>query len=144
MPFRFPLAAVLRVRESIEKREERALQQLQAEVSRLTLRIDELEREQRKIVSLRGETMTRPIAAFHLHALEQSLQIIDESRKTVLKELQNVTARMNNQIQIYMASQRDRELLTEMMIKQRDAYSSELNRREQSKLDDLFSSRRNR
>jgi hypothetical protein len=42
MPFQFRLATVLRVRESLEKNEERALQVLQLEIARLLTRVEEL------------------------------------------------------------------------------------------------------
>ena len=43
MAFRFSLATVLRVRESIELREERALKKIQMEMARVSHEIEELD-----------------------------------------------------------------------------------------------------
>ena len=45
MPFRFPLAAVLLVRENAELREERALQKIQQEMALVSRQIEELDAE---------------------------------------------------------------------------------------------------
>jgi len=55
MGFRFPLASVLQFRESIEKREELALQKVQFEVARVRRRIDELTEELAKASDEREE-----------------------------------------------------------------------------------------
>ncbi|KAA6464422.1 hypothetical protein DYQ86_00125 [Acidobacteria bacterium AB60] len=141
MAYRFPLAAVLRVRESIEKREERALQQLQTKVSQLSQKLDELDLQQRSILDLRLKAIERSIAAVHLHSLEQSLIGLTEYRQALTKELQVATEQRDRQMLLYMASHRDRELLTDMFVKSKEIYGQESDRREQSRLDDLFNYR---
>ena len=45
MPFRFKLATVLKIRESVEKQEERALQKILVEMARVAHQIEELTAE---------------------------------------------------------------------------------------------------
>src|ERR1700733_15859346 len=69
MPFRFSLATVLRIRESLEKREERALQKIQLEMARVLHQIEELNAEITKSHEAREHAMQQPIPASHLQML---------------------------------------------------------------------------
>ena len=70
MAFRFPLATVaFRVRESIEQREERALQRIQLEMARVLRLIDELSAAIARARDTQEEALRQPIPAGYLHTL---------------------------------------------------------------------------
>ncbi len=144
MAFRFPLAAVLRVRESAEKREERALQQIQLELARSTNRLEELKSEFTTLFDLREQALKQPVSACHLHTLQWAAQGVEENRKALMNVIETLKEKRDQQMQVYQAAHRDREMLSDMMAKRRVVYELELSRRQQKSLDDIFSSRRNR
>src|SRR5580698_9595565 len=119
MPFRFSLATVLQIRESLEKREERALQKIQLEMARVLHQIEELNAEIAKSHKMREQEMAQPIPASHLHMLLWQVQAAGEKRGMLF---QNLLA----------------------LEQQRDLYEQEQARGEQKSLDDIFMARRHR
>jgi flagellar FliJ protein len=144
MAYRFPLATVLRVRENLEKREERALQKIQLEVARVLRQLDELSAEIAKAHDAREQVMQRPIAAGQLQALLWAMQATVEKRKTLVHHLHTLEQERDKQMNVYRAVHRDREMLTDMFDRQSDAYEQEQDRSEQKKLDDIFIARHSR
>ncbi len=144
MPFQFSLAAVLRLREGVERREERALQKLQLEVSRLTLRVEELAEQSKRTHDTQTHVLEQPVAACHLHALQSALMTIEENRRALLAEIQRLKQERDRQMTVYQAARRDRELLAQMKANQFEVYEKYSRRQEQKKLDDIFISRRGR
>jgi flagellar export protein FliJ len=144
MAYRFPLATVLRVRENLEKREERALQKIQLEVARVLRQLDELSAEIAKAHDAREQVMQRPIAAGQLQALLWAMQATVEKRKTLVHHLHALEQERDKQMNVYRAAHRDREMLTDMFDRRCDAYEQEQARSEQKKLDDIFIARHNR
>ena len=144
MAFEFPLATVLRIRESVEKREERALQRIQGEISRVLYQIEELSAEIAKAHDAREQAMQRPIAAGHLHTLLGAAHVFVEQRKTLLYHLQTLEQDRDKQMEVYRSAHRDREMLTEMFSQQQDIYAQQQGRTEQKSLDDIFMARRHR
>ena len=142
MPFQFRLATVLRVRESLEKNEERALQVLQLEMSRVLTRVEELS------VAIAGThaaielAMQQPIPAGHLHSLLWEVQSAVEQRKTMLEDLQRLEQARDQQMKVYQEAHRNREMLTDMFHEQRKKYEQESARSQQKQLDDIFIARR--
>lgn len=144
MPFRFPLATVLRVRESLEKHEERALQKIQLEMARVSHQIEELTARIAKSHDAREKAMAQPIPARDLHTLLWEVQAAGEKKKALHRELQTLEQQRNEQIKVYQEAHRDRETMTDMSDKQRDVYEQEQARRQQKSLDDIFIARRHR
>jgi flagellar FliJ protein len=142
MPFRFPLATVLKLRESIEKREELALQKIQLEIGQTLHRIEELGEEMVRMRATREQAMVRPTPAMHVQLLELSMQSADEQRKALKGRLVELEQQRLRQVDIYQAAHRDRETLTHLHRKQRDLYEQERLRAEQKTLDDIFIARR--
>jgi flagellar export protein FliJ len=144
MAFRFPLATVLQLRESIEEREERALQKIQAEIvlvenqiEALTARIANAHRE-------RERALLQPMPAAHLHAMLGDAHAAAEKRKALLDALRILDQQRDQQMQVYQAAHRDRETLTNMSDEQRELYEQEQARTQQKNLDDIFIARRQR
>jgi flagellar export protein FliJ len=144
MPFRFSLATVLRIRESLEKREERALQKIQLEMAHVLRQIEELNAEIAKSHEMREQEMAQLIPASHLHMLLWQVQAAGEKRVTLFQNLLALEHQRDQQIKVYQQAHRDRETLTDMSNQQRDLYEQEQARGEQKSLDDIFMARRHR
>lgn len=144
MPFRFSLATVLRIRESLEKREERALQKIQLEMAHVLRQIEELNAEIAKSHEMREQEMAQLIPASHLHMLLWQVQAAGERRVTLFQNLLVLEQQRDQQIKVYQQAHRDRETLTDMSNQQRDLYEQEQARGEQKSLDDIFMARRHR
>jgi flagellar export protein FliJ len=144
MAFRFPLATVLRVKENIEEREERALQKIQLEMERVRREIEELSAHLEKAHDAREQAMQRTIPAGHLHTMLWEARAAAEKKKALLHTLQILEEQRDQQMKAYQAAHRDRETLTGMFDEQRDAYEQEQTRTQQKHLDDIFIARRQR
>jgi flagellar export protein FliJ len=144
MPFRFPLAAVLMVREHAEQREERALKKLRLEMARSTRELEELDAEIAHVQAEREQAMQAPIPAVQLQAYEERAEVAMEEKKILVVQIQKLRLVLAEQMKVYQASHRDREALTDMMEKQRDEYDQEQSRAQQKQLDDMFMARRHR
>ncbi len=144
MSFKFPLATVLRIRESLEEREERALQKIQIEIVRVVQRLEELGAAMDRAHQAREQAMQQSIPAGQLHTLLWEAQAIADQTKILLHALGALEQQREAQMQIYQAAHRDREMLTEMFNRQQDAYERESVRTEQKQLDDIFIARRHR
>jgi len=144
MPFQFRLATVLRVRESLEKREERALQTIQLEIVRVVQRVEELSAAIAEAHDAREQAMQRLIPAGHLHSLLWEEQGAVDQKKNLLADLQRLEQERDQQMKVYQDAHRKRETLTDMLHDQQDVYEQESMRGQQKQLDDIFIARRHR
>ena len=144
MGFHFSLATVLKVREDIEEREERALQRILAEMARVESEIEALTVQIARAHKEREEALLRPIAAAHLHVLLSDSQVAEEKKKSLLKYLQTLDQQRHQQTIVYQVAHRDRETLTNMSDQQREVYDQEQARAQQKTLDDIFMARHHR
>ena len=144
MPFRFPLAAVLLVRENAELREERALQKIQQEMAQVSRQIEDLDAEIANVHAIRNQAMLEPVPAFQLHSLWLRAEDAAKRKKPLLERLQILLEDRNRQMIVYQAARRDHETLTDMLEKQRETYEQEQTRKAQKLLDDIYVARRQR
>jgi flagellar export protein FliJ len=144
MAFRFPLATVRRVRESIERREERALQRIQLEMARVSRQIEELNAGIARSHEAQKQALLQPTPAGHLHSMLWEMQGAIENRTTLLNTLQGLEQQRQKQMKVYQAAHRDHETMISMFKEQRDAYEVEQARAQQKYLDDIFMARRHR
>jgi flagellar export protein FliJ len=144
MGFQFPLAAVLRVRESIEKREERVLQSIQKNVARTLQQVEELSVAIGGAHRGRELALQQTISGGHLHSLLWEEQSAEQRLKSMLGQLQALEQEREKQMKVYQVAHRNREMLTDMMKKQKGIYDREWLREEQKRLDDIFMARRHR
>jgi flagellar FliJ protein len=144
MSFRFSLATVLRVRESIEQREERALQRIQLEMARVLRQIEELSAAIARAHDTQVEALQRPVPAGYLHGLLWEAQAAEVRRKALLATLQTLELQRDKQMKLYQAAHRNHETLISMKRDQRNAYELEQTRTQQKSLDDIFMARRHR
>jgi flagellar export protein FliJ len=144
MSFHFPLAAVLRYRESIEQREYFALEKTQQEIARVEVQICQVEVDCSAVGQNRAADLAKGIRAADVQsayeyqiALEQQL----EALRALLRELK---VKWRQQLASYDVARRNRETFEKLREKQLDTYSREQAKREQAVMDDIFLSRRRR
>ena len=141
MAFRFPLASVLRFRETVEKSEESALQKIQFEIARVHGRIEELDAR----IAQRSESLQRAmrhtLQANLMQTILEELQIDVEARQNISLTLEVLRQQREAQMRTYQAAHRGRQMLTEMLVQRRDAYELKQARTLQRQLDDVFAAR---
>lgn len=138
MAYRFPLAAVLRLRESIERREERSLQILQMEIVRVSRTVEELTASIAGAREAQERTMRKPMPAGHLHSVLLECQSEANRRSALLQHLESLKKKHDEQIRVYHDAHRDREMLSDLYSRSKRAYEVEQTKSQQKQLDDLF------
>ena len=141
MGFRFTLEQVLRVRESIERREELALQRAELDVARVLRRIGELTEELAGMSRKREEDLKKPMQAYELQGMDAEINAALEARKAQIDTLQALQYRRDERRKVYQAAHNGRRMLTDLEEQQRAEYEQEQVRAQQKRLDDLFASR---
>jgi len=141
MAFRFPLASVLRVREGIEKREEVALQRAQLEVARVQRRIDELTDELAAASKAREKALEETIQANRLQSMQAEINAALEAKQTLFSTLQTLKRQRDAQMKLYKIAHSGRQMVSDLLAQQKDAYEREQLRIQQKQLDDIVASR---
>lgn len=141
MAFRFTLEQVLRVRESVERREEMELQRAELEVARALRRIEELTEHLAALSRQRDENLQNPVQAFELQAMDAEINAALEARKAQIEALQELQRRRDERRKVYQAAHNGRRMLTDLEEQQRAVYEQEQVRTQQKRLDDLFAAR---
>ena len=144
MAFRFSLATVLKLRQSIEDREERALQKVIAEIANVHNQIEALNIQIANVRRQCESTLLQLTPAAHLHILLTETQAAEDAKKALYQQLQILEQQRRQQLMVYQAAHRDRETLTNMFDEQRSLYEQEKTRTEQKILDDIFMARHHR
>ena len=144
MPFQFPLAKVLLVRESVKKQEERALQKIVFDMLRVAHEIENLTAEIAEAHNAVERVLQQPIPAIEVQSLIGTAQTAAEDRTILVRELQTLEENRERQLAAYHAAHRNCEVLIDLLDKQRDAYEQEHERIEQKQQDDIFVARRPR
>ena len=144
MAFRFTLAQVLRVRESIERREELVLQRAELEVTRVQRRIEELTDLLAKTGKARDEAILKSMQAFELQCMNAEMAEIAAAREEVFATLQTLMEKRNAQRKIYQSAHNSRQMLTDMSTQQRTEYDQDQTKEQQKRLDDIFAARMQR
>jgi flagellar FliJ protein len=141
MAFRFPLATVLRVRESLEKREERALQRIQLEMARVARRMEDLTEAMTQAYGARNQALQQAIPAGQLHTMLWEAQAAVEAKNALRITLQGLEEQRLKQMKVYLAAHREHETMINLFNEQRNAYEVEQTRAQQKYLDDIFIAR---
>ena len=141
MPFRFPLAKVLMVKESVKKQEERALQKILLEMSRVAHQIENLSEQIAESNNIVERAMQHPIPAIEVQMLFTTTQSNIEKRKSLVRELQTLEQNRERQAEIYHAAHRNCEVLIDLLDKLNDEYEQEHERLEQKQMDDIVIAR---
>ena len=141
MGFRFPLASVLRLRESVEQREELTLQRAQYELERMRQRIDELTAELVTAGLQRELILLQSTEAYRLQDMQAGIQIAKDTREKLIETLESLKIARDHQVKVYQAARVSRGMLSDLRAEQRNAWELEQARIEQKWLDDVFATR---
>ncbi len=141
MGFRFPLAAVLRLREIHEQREERLLSQILAQIVQAREAIAAIDVQLAQAAARRETELRGSLAAADLHAAYGLVAMLKERRQFNEEQLAQFEQLRDKQIKVYRAAHQARELLSNMRKQQRESYLAEQNRQQQKVLDDTFIAR---
>jgi len=144
MAFRFPLATVLRYRDSVEEREERALRRILLEIARTRHQIDQLTLQIARAQETRNNAMHEPLSAFQLQCMLIEIDAAGNRKKALIESLATLERQRVIQMSAYQAAHRDRQMLSDMATRQRDAYEQERAKAQQKFLDDIFAARAQR
>lgn len=144
MAYKFPLATVLRYRESLERREERALQAILADMGRIRRAIESVSAEIVYAQNARNEAIKETLPAVNLQGLIDSVHKAIDRKNALIEALAETDKRREAQTERYQAAHRDRQMLSDMQTKQRDAHEQQRARAEQKVLDDIFAARSQR
>ncbi len=135
---------MLRVKESNEKREERALQRIQLEMARVARQIEEVDEAIAKARRARELAMQQTMPAGQLQTMLWEAQSALEGRKALVLALQALEEQRDKQLKIYQAAHREHETLINLRREKRQLYDREQTRAQQKYLDDIFIARRHR
>lgn len=144
MSFQFPLAAVLRYRESIEQREQLALEKLQSEIAAVTVKLSQIEQECSAAAENRTAKLAQGIRAAELQFAYEYHRALQQQLDAFHKLLQELKHKWNQQLACYQLARRNRKTLEKLRDQQLETYSRERAKREQAVVDDIFLSRRRR
>jgi flagellar FliJ protein len=144
MAFRFSLATVLRVRESLQRQEELKLQKIGFEMARLKREIDQLTAEIAEASNAEERALRRPIPASQVQMLVWARHAAIEKRAALERDRQALEQQRDEQLKIYHAAHRECETLIDLRDSQRDEYEHEKAHGDQKRLDDMFVARRQR
>jgi flagellar export protein FliJ len=141
MPFKFSLASVLRFRESIEKREETALQAIQLEVTRLRRMMDELTDDMTRTWQDREKELQKTLPASQLQAMQAGIDAALEAKQILLEKIQTLVRQRDAQMKAYRTAHRERQMLSDLLTQKKNAYELEQMRQQQKVLDDIVAAR---
>jgi flagellar FliJ protein len=142
MGFQFSLETVLRVRGIVEEREERMLQQITFEISQTKERLAQIDAEITGLDAARRADVLKPSIGHNIHASYGELKALKQSREDQRAKVEKLEQLRKRQVAVYEAAHRNREMLTDMHDEKRNAYESDMARREQKTIDDNFIARR--
>jgi len=142
MAFQFTLHSVLRARIIVEEREERLLQKILVEIAQCTREITRLDEEMVSVNKGREENVHQQTLGRTLHGQYGEMQELMRVRDLLVGQVERLEELKAMQLSVYNTARQNRELLTDMRATKREAYDTDLSRREQSVLDDNFIARR--
>ncbi|MGA2356732.1 MAG: flagellar FliJ family protein [Terriglobales bacterium] len=135
MPFRFALAPILRLRQSIERQRTLQLQEANLRVSRAQQEVVQLDR----FLVSSDQSDSAALAAGRTAAELQFIAVLRKNLIAYREELQSDVRKFEQLRQKALAeyhqAYRDREILEGLRAREREAYQQEQTRRQQQELD---------
>lgn len=144
MPFRFPLEAVLKYRENLEKREYIALGRAQQQLIEADIQLQQVEDMCAAAIGKREAEVARGIASVHLQDAYQHEQALIVQRDDLRAKRVELQIKVEQCRKAYELARQKREVLGELRAQRLQAYMREQNKCEQRQIDDIFLSRRKR
>jgi len=142
MPFHFPLATVLRYRESIERREQLALEKIQHEIARVEMQIKQVDDDCSAATEMRAAELAHGMSAVEMQSAYEYQKALEQQADALRVLLQELKKKWRQQLASYEVARRNREILEKLREQQLEVYSREQAKRGQAVIDDLFLARR--
>jgi flagellar protein FliJ len=144
MAFDFPLAAVLRYRESLEQQEYFLFEKIQQEIAQVELRIGQVEEACSVAEKNRTAELARGIRAVEVQTAYEYERFLEQQREALQALWRELKTKWRQQLAAYELARRNRETLAKLRERKLEAYMREQAKREQATLDDIFLSRHGR
>ncbi len=141
MGFQFPLATLLRYRESVEQREELALQQIMFEMARVGRQISELAKEMDRATEDRETALQKCMQASELKSRQDEMSAAMSAKKKLAEILDGLKREREKQLEIYQTARVNRRVLTDLQEQKKTAWEHDQLRAEQKTIDDIFGAR---
>jgi len=138
MAFRFSLAAVLKLRESVEQREHFKLLKIQLEITELSAEIRRTEESQSAAEAGRKTELAQGMPAGHLRDSYERARLCTQMRETLKSRLKEAEIRQQQQLKSYRIARQGREVLEKLREQQFSEYVRIRDKRQQALVDDLF------
>jgi len=142
MAFRFPLQALLRVRQSVERQQELRLQEAKQRVAAVERKVDEVERSRAALGQFEREELQIGVSAAQLQFDVLLRSVLMRQRKELETERARREELRDQRRRELQFARQQREAVESLRTQGLRAYREEQNRREQRRLDDLFLLRR--
>ena len=134
---RFPLTVVLQVRLRAEEREEALLKQILSELAKGRASIQEMEESLRLAHESRVAATGASTTALDLCALYGAVDELNRQRSALEEQVRKLEQLRDKQMPVYRAARQNREMIEQLLERQRSAYFSEAERREQKDVGDI-------
>jgi flagellar biosynthesis chaperone FliJ len=142
MPFRFSLAAVLRVRENLEHAESLILEKRYSELAKFQGMLWEAQQNIHHARQARQDQLTRGVTAIELQLKMEEEAYWKQRSVEVSQQLLQAQARLREQIAVYRKARQNRDVLEELRKQKFEIYRREQERAEQKDRDEAFLLRR--
>jgi len=144
MPYRFALASVLKLRESLEEILLRRLEQTQLEIAHTLQLLEGLQAHILSTMLSRQSDLAAGTAGADLHFGESVLRQLRSDRQELEEKLAQLRARRRQQLHDYEDARNKRQVLKDLRDRQRSEYENRVAHREQQMADDSFLARKGR
>lgn len=144
MGLRFPLASVLSYRESLERREELALQKILMEMAQVRQAIENLAGQIADARATIEQAMQKALPAVQMQSMLNQANAAADRKRALIASLEALEQKRQQQMRAYQEAHRSRRMLSDMAEQKRDAWELERVKAQQKFLDDIFASRAQR
>jgi len=138
MAFRFPLRALLRLRQGYERREQLRLQILTRELHQARQRLETLNQEQTAARKQLEESLRAGMAGAELHFEVACAAERAKHHKALAEQSVKLAAQRENQLGIFRRAQQQRKVVESLRDRQYELYRRIQARRAQQQMDELF------
>jgi flagellar export protein FliJ len=138
MPFRFPLQALLHLRQSLEHQQELRLRAANQQVARVRHALEQLDDRVRQTQTLCSQYLAGGTTGAELSFLQTTQGLLHSQRQELERELLRCQHVRDQQERIFRQARRERETFESLRDEQLRSYERDQARREQRHLDALF------
>ena len=141
MAFKFPLAAVLKYREELEKREEQILEQRLETLACVRAKLAEIKQYRQRLLSEREALLGCSVLGDDLHYVAEQQRQISKLEEHLEGQAAAALLDYENQMKVFVAARQKREILNELKTNQHASYKEQQEHREQQAIDEIFGAR---